>query len=307
MKKIQVLDIKDINPYIRDAGLQGNDSWPDRERKIYDHELLYCTGGKASIWINNKTHNIKRGSLILVGPNTPTKLTLDPTNPGKLYWVHFDFIFIDDDPHINHYLKQNSSVLFHKELPDHELIRPHLILTNGYQFPDVLVIKNGTEAERLFHELATCFLEKDPYRYLDGKVLLLKIIKLILEQTYAPSKDDEGYTANTAHVTPRVIHYIHSHYFDKITLREISSYIDLSPDYIGKLFKKETGKSIITYLNDYRLEKAKQLLLHSPLSMKEIADIVGFSDQYYFSKRMKAQTGSAPLHWKNEKLTELYK
>lgn len=300
MKKIQVLDIKDINPYIRDAGYQGNDSWPYKERKIYDHELLYCTEGKGFILINQVRHPIKNGTLLLIEPNTPTRLTLDKHDPAKLHWIHFDFVYLNDDPHITHYLNTMSTALYDKQLPDHQLIRPHIILTNGYHFPSVLVMKNKNEVANLITNIIRSFTTHDPFRFLDGKVNLLRIIKLVLEQTYLSDSENSDFILHKKHITPRVIHYIHSHYFDKLTLDEIATFIGRSPDYIGKLFKKEMGVSIIAYLNNYRLDKGKALLLQSELNIGEIATIIGFSDRYYFSKYMKTQTGLTPSQWRDQ-------
>lgn len=73
--------------------------------------------------------------------------------------------------------------------------------------------------------------------------------------------------------------------------------IPYSSDYFRKLFTKETGKSPAKYLNDLRLNNAKRLLRTSDYSIKTIAYMSGFSDQYYFSRQFKNCTGKSPKEW----------
>jgi YesN/AraC family two-component response regulator len=73
----------------------------------------------------------------------------------------------------------------------------------------------------------------------------------------------------------------------------------LSPVYISKIFKEETGESPINYLIKIRLEKAKDILLNSDSgSIKNIANQVGYDDVYHFSKLFKKYYGISPLYYK---------
>ena len=65
-----------------------------------------------------------------------------------------------------------------------------------------------------------------------------------------------------------------------------------------KLFKKETGKSIINYLLDERLESAKMLIREGSLSLSDIAVETGFSDYNYFSRIFKKRVGVSPISYK---------
>ena len=85
-------------------------------------------------------------------------------------------------------------------------------------------------------------------------------------------------------------------------LDQIAQNMYLSPVYISKIFKEEMGESPINYLIKIRREKASLMLLESDmLSIKEIADQVGYDDVYYFSKLFKKYYGSSPLYYRKEK------
>jgi YesN/AraC family two-component response regulator len=75
----------------------------------------------------------------------------------------------------------------------------------------------------------------------------------------------------------------------------------LSPVYISKIFKEETGESPINYLIKIRLEKAKEILLNENSgSIKSIANHVGYDDVYHFSKLFKKYYGISPLYFKKK-------
>lgn len=75
----------------------------------------------------------------------------------------------------------------------------------------------------------------------------------------------------------------------------------ISPTYMSKLFKQETGESPINYLIKIRMEKAKELLVKEELSVKEIANSVGYQDAYHFSKLFKKYTGNSPSDYIKKK------
>lgn len=82
-----------------------------------------------------------------------------------------------------------------------------------------------------------------------------------------------------------VLDYINEHYQEQLTVKELTEMSNYSEYYFMKLFKQYTGKTVASYLNDFRLEKAKVLLLHSDRSITEIALDVGFNNTSYFIKK----------------------
>lgn len=95
--------------------------------------------------------------------------------------------------------------------------------------------------------------------------------------------------------------YIMSHYSNKnISLDEVSREINISPYYFSKLFKERTGENFIDYVTNIRIQKAKELLKGTDLSMKEICEKIGYSDPNYFSRSFKRRTGLSPTEYKEE-------
>lgn len=89
--------------------------------------------------------------------------------------------------------------------------------------------------------------------------------------------------------------------FTKIEFIEtISKEIGISSDHLRHLFKMIRGKSLVRYVNDLRIERAKTLLMHSNLSLKQIATLCGFKDEFYFSSVFHKHTQIWPRNYRNE-------
>lgn len=86
--------------------------------------------------------------------------------------------------------------------------------------------------------------------------------------------------------------------YDKIYLEEIGETLKISPGYFSHLFKKETGSSLQDFINDVRMEKAANLLLHSDENLLEIAEYLGFLSQSYFCKVFKQKMEITPKKYR---------
>lgn len=91
---------------------------------------------------------------------------------------------------------------------------------------------------------------------------------------------------------------IHEFYQSGITLEEIASKLNITPEYLGTQFHKEMGVNFSTYMKNYRISKAKELLCGTQLKLYEIAEKVGYSDPKYFSKVFKETTGQLPAEYR---------
>ena len=97
------------------------------------------------------------------------------------------------------------------------------------------------------------------------------------------------------YVVDQIVNYFEDHYSEKISLDQIAEYMYLSPFYISRIFKSETGDTPIRHLINIRLEKAKELLENGfDGSIQEVAAKVGYDDVYHFSKLFKKRFGMPP-------------
>ncbi len=103
----------------------------------------------------------------------------------------------------------------------------------------------------------------------------------------------------------KAIEYVSEHYSDQeLSIEVICKYLNVSAAYFSTVFKKETGKTFINYLTDYRMGKAVDLLLMEKEKTYIIAQKVGYSDPNYFSYVFKKQFGMSPSKYKTMKLEQ---
>lgn len=98
------------------------------------------------------------------------------------------------------------------------------------------------------------------------------------------------------------IEFIRNNYSKQISLEDIAEYAGISRVYLSQIFKRETGKNISDYLTEYRLSKARELLLTSNLKVYTISELCGFGSAQYFNKIFKKINGFSPNQLKDNKL-----
>lgn len=117
----------------------------------------------------------------------------------------------------------------------------------------------------------------------------------------------ESYTNKMRHIKLRGVYskqivraldYIICHLHQRIFIKEISEYLKISPAYLSRLFKKETGLSFREYVNKLKIEEAASLLLYTQFSDVEISSLLAFSSQSYFIKIFKKFMGVTPKKYK---------
>lgn len=88
--------------------------------------------------------------------------------------------------------------------------------------------------------------------------------------------------------------YIEYHYNEPLSIAQLAQMANLSSKYFVYLFKKTFGISAIDYLTDLRINRAKRYLIETDYRMREIAHKVGYSDEFYFSRKFKKEVGVSP-------------
>lgn len=121
------------------------------------------------------------------------------------------------------------------------------------------------------------------------KELLEEVLQLV---------DRQPVEKEFSEMTQKVIAILQSNYRQDLTLKFVADELHVNAVYLGQVFKKEMHNSFSQYLNQIRIKRAQQLLLHSNLNINEIADEIGYNNTNYFSKMFKKLNGITPKEFR---------
>ncbi|RED85109.1 response regulator [Cohnella phaseoli] len=141
--------------------------------------------------------------------------------------------------------------------------------------------------------------ETEVYSAVSHESLLAHALQAIRELIRHKREEDISYTDHPE--VNRVIQYMAEHYKENIKVTDLARLVAINVDYLSTVFGKKTGLTPIAYLRNLRIEQAKRLLLHSKLSVEEIASQTGFTDDAYFIKTFKRLVGQTPSSFRREK------
>lgn len=159
-----------------------------------------------------------------------------------------------------------------------------------------LTFENTPQIDLLLHQIILEFYQhKEFYQ----QILYSKIIELwtlFARQIQESSqKDNVEYTEDIA----QILAYIQKHYAH-VTLGEVAKKFGFSENYLSKYIQKYTGTKFNQIVHNFKLQNAIIYLIHSNLSLAEIAEIVGYNDINYFGKVFRREFGVSPGIYRNQ-------
>ena len=126
-------------------------------------------------------------------------------------------------------------------------------------------------------------------------------MKDILDMVFGEMLKDKNDEDGIGLTVKKTIKMIHDFYKDGITLDEIAGRLNITPEYLSAQFQKEMGLNFSSYIRNYRIGKAKHLLVGSNMKVYEVAKQVGYQDSKYFSRVFRQVTGQKPDEYRKTK------
>lgn len=242
-------------------------NWRDIDYIPEYNKFYYICDGEGWLKIGDKEYYPKPGQLFLMPAGVIQSYSTISEFTFLKYWCHFT-------------AKINDMNLF-------DVIKT----------PIYVDVPTNSQFSSLFQNLVLNY-EKDTYSsILKTRGAMFEILAWYFEYIDIKSIDLSSYSSTRELL--EVVDYIEKNLSRNITVDELSRIVHFHPNYFTRFFKDHIGYSPIQYINKLRLDKAKQLLRSTTLSVKEITDLIGFNDPSYFSRLFKKNTGLSPLEYRN--------
>lgn len=159
------------------------------------------------------------------------------------------------------------------------------------------VFWSDNDIENLILEMFNEFALKNDFYDIIIKSNLTKLIvmteRMNNQKVISHSKNERGVTES--------LKYIHSNFNEKITIKDLCKAVNMSESLLSACFKTVTGKTIIEYINDLRIDKAKQLLTETDMRITDISYELGFNDGAYFNRVFKKTVNLTPFAYRKQK------
>jgi len=131
------------------------------------------------------------------------------------------------------------------------------------------------------------------------RVLVIYLSRLYIEQ-FGEKSIDQCYCVLKGFQT-----LIGEHYSTQHDVAAYAEKLNITPGYLSEVIKEQSGKTAITHIHERLIVEAKRRLLHTDLSVKQIADELGFEDAAYFNRFFKRLTSTTPIGYR-EQIREMY-
>lgn len=273
----------EINPFVRWAGTVCN-----YERgyfcAAYDARILFVLCGGAEFEIktaseDKKTseiskYSVRENCLVYVPPGTGYRIKKS-AKEFKIAAINFDFTY--DYSNQSKVLKMKVESQFNEKKAH---IRDDLAL-GMYKSP--FVIRQISDAERDIKEVLEEFDKQYKYYRETSSAILKKILFRLAVFPKSDSKTEDTFS--------NFEKYVEDHYSEDLNNTDIAEALCYHPNYLSRVIKNRTGKSMHRYIMEYRIMQASKLLNSTNLPISDVARKTGFKNSDHFSAYFKKITG----------------
>jgi AraC-like DNA-binding protein len=259
-----------------------------RSRRHEHPEVIYIYSGNADIQIQNRSFAVKKGDLIVLGPNLYHRILANPRQPAATVKI----ISLTFQPEVIRGAEPSADAeLYLLPLLCQDSSFPHVIRASsklpGCVLDLILDIHYDLPAYGDLDRLAV---------KTDLKMLLLCLVrhyKQYVRRQYGLRRRER----DLGRLQP-LFHLLDEQYGDRIKLADAARRCAMSSSYFMRFFKSLTGESFRAYLNDFRITKAQTLLATTKDPIGDISERVGFCSQSYFGKVFLMRVGMTPLAYR---------
>lgn len=250
---------------------------------------------------NKKTYFSNKFFMIMIPRNCEGTIQIDnlefELQSGRIFFINYDQTYKIKNCHS----PEGKILLFTKSFYNHiytgnKLIKSDTILTTVPSYVDVS--NNNIEIANVFEQIA---LELDKSKNFKKEIvcLLLKVFMLNYIRSYGKKISVTRPLDHKKEVVERFVQLVNLHYKEVKSTAIYAKKLNITANYLNVLVKKSTNITAQQTIKNRTILEAERLLLHSTLSVTEIAYELGFSDNSHFGKYFKSEKGVSPNGFRN--------
>jgi len=262
--------------YVTDLGFYPNaeNHYINREIGTEEWILILCTNGKGTITFDNQDWKMQSGSVAILPPNKKHKYYSSKDHPWDIFWLHF----------------RGKSVNFY--LPKSNNKKAQFYCQNNLKETNIKYMMN------IFWQMIQSFSAGYSYEHVFYVSQLLGVLLsyLALQET-SPQFEN---TSSNEYVN-KAIQYIYDNIGISVPIKTLSERLDISEGYLNRIFHKSVGQSINQFITFSKLKQAVRYLEYTNLPIQQIAQQVGYKDQFYFSRQFKKHYNVSPRDFRKKK------
>ena len=248
-----------------------------------NHILIMILEGNCCFQINSDKYTVKRGDCIFIPKNTLYERSPYENQKCKMLYIHFETSdelceLSDKEAYIDAEKNRNEAeMLFFNE---NTIFSTSYVLYLKTYIPGTPKLQQTIEnLEKLLPKIT---LENSLKPVLNFCDVLFELSRETVKTFRINPKNE---VVRTPYNLKKAVLYIRQNCHRKINISELTKHCNISQSQLTRYFKQAFGKTPIQYINDYKLNRAKYMLMYMPqLSVGAIADSFGFDDQRYFSR-----------------------
>jgi AraC-like DNA-binding protein len=204
--------------------------------------------------------------------------------------IHFDALYHDDFENV----KVNFKTLDKCSRDEKKMVRPDVLGENGLDIPDIIRITNHSDILRSLKSIIYYYQRRDPASILIQKSLAVEMLYKII---MGLESLNNRFISTHNFELDNVLSYILEHFKERISIEDLAKKCCLSTHHFERLFKGKYKVTPSRYIIRHRIEKAKEIMLYSKMSISSISEEVGYGSIHSFSKAFKRIEGISPSEY----------
>lgn len=239
------------------------------------HTLALVYEGNGTIEVNGEIQPLLQGMLFYFPVGSNLRLT-----PGRGQQLSF------------------YSVMFHYRLFHWEVSKTDAVVVESAQplpIPNTLRFNETPQLLDSYRRMVEMWRRREVGFRWKCKLEFQQLLEFILRMNETPSPTRQGSGAIVTQAMEMIEKSLHEP-FDRSTL---AGHFAITPSHFSVIFKQHTGYTPVEYVTRLRMDRAQQLLRTTRMKIKDIAEMVGYDDSFYFSRLFSKETGMSPSAYRN--------